>query len=383
MNKKQFIPNIRFHGFTDGWAQRRLVDEVDFFSGLTYSPDNIVKEGGTFVLRSSNVQNGEIVEADNVYVEHEAVNSTNVQVGDIVIVVRNGSRSLIGKHAAIKKPMENTVIGAFMTGIHSETSSFINALLDTRQFEIEIHKNLGATINQITTGNFKKMEFNFPTKFEQEKTGSFFKELDDTITLQQQLLNNYEQLKKAMLQKMFPQKGESVPRVRFAGFTDDWKKERLGKIIVSHSFKKYISEPIENGKYPIIQQGNNSIVGYSNDAPFIGFEDVTLFGDHTLSLYKPTSPFLVSTDGLKIISIDSFNGFFTYYLLEINNPESEGYKRHFKILKSKDVFYPDNSMEQAKIGKFLKQLDETIELHEQKLKTYQNFKKAMLQKMFV
>ncbi|KGK72548.1 hypothetical protein LK25_15225, partial [Enterococcus faecium] len=113
-------PEIRFPGFTEAWEQRKLDDVVEFYSGLTYSPDN-VQDDGTFVLRSSNVKNGEIIDADNVYVSHEVVNSGNVQEGDVIVVVRNGSRDLIGKHAQIKRQMDNTVIGAFMTGVRSET----------------------------------------------------------------------------------------------------------------------------------------------------------------------------------------------------------------------------------------------------------------------
>lgn len=166
------------------WEQRKFPEFVEFFNGLTYTPDD-VRESGTLVLRSSNVKNGEIVDADNVYVESEKVTSENVKVGDIIVVVRNGSRALIGKHAEIKENMPNTVIGAFMSGIRSKHSSFVNALLDTSQFEKEIEKNMGATINQITGYMFSKMEFMIPSSSEQERIGNYFKSLDHLITLHQ------------------------------------------------------------------------------------------------------------------------------------------------------------------------------------------------------
>ena len=198
------VPEIRFPGFTDAWEQRKLGDVVEFFSGLTYSPDNVIEDGGTFVLRSSNVKNGEIVDADNVYVGSDIVNSDNVQIGDVIVVVRNGSRDLIGKHAQIKKQMNNTVIGAFMTGVRSETPNFTNAMLDTQKFRIEINKNLGATINQITTGAFKKMEFHIPVEtVEREQVGTFFAQLDNLITLHQRKLKHVQELKKSLLQQMF------------------------------------------------------------------------------------------------------------------------------------------------------------------------------------
>ena len=161
-----------------------MTEFVEFFSGLTYTP-NDVQENGTLVLRSSNVSNGEVVDADNVYVNPQVVNSENVKVGDIVVVVRNGSRSLIGKHAQIKAFMPNTVIGAFMTGIRSECPEFTNALLNTSRFEEEIAMNMGATINQITGYMFSKMEFKVPYLDEQKKIGEYFEKLDHLITLHQ------------------------------------------------------------------------------------------------------------------------------------------------------------------------------------------------------
>lgn len=199
-------PEIRFPGFTDDWEQRKFPEFVEFYNGLTYSPDD-VRASGTLVLRSSNVKNGEIVDADNVYVEPDKATSENVKEGDIIVVVRNGSRALIGKHAEIKESMSNTVIGAFMSGIRSEHSSFVNALLDTNQFEKEIEKNMGATINQITGYMFSKMEFTIPSPTEQDKIGNYFKYLDHLITLHQRKCEQLKELKKFMLQNMFPKKG--------------------------------------------------------------------------------------------------------------------------------------------------------------------------------
>ena len=196
------IPEIRFPEFSDAWKQRKLCEFVNFYSGLTYKPED-VNQIGTFVLRSSNVKNGEILDADNVYVNEDIAKSEKVQLGDIIVVVRNGSRDLIGKHATVKRSMPNTVIGAFMTGIRAKEYSFVNALLDTNQFEKEINKNLGATINQITGYMFSNMSFTIPSEEEQHKIGSFFTQLDNTITLQQRKLEFLQKLKKGLLQQMF------------------------------------------------------------------------------------------------------------------------------------------------------------------------------------
>ena len=230
MNRKN-TPKLRFKEFekADPWEQRKFPEFVEFYNGLTYTPGD-VQESGTLVLRSSNVKNGEIADADNVYVNPEIATSENVRKGDIIVVVRNGSRALIGKHAEIKESMPNTVIGAFMTGIRSEHSSFVNALLGTAQFEKEIEKNMGATINQITGYMFSKMEFMIPGDEEQEAIGKYFKEFDNLITLHQRKYEKLKKVKNAYLDEMFPKNGERFPKRRFPGFTDPWEQRKLQEV---------------------------------------------------------------------------------------------------------------------------------------------------------
>ena len=196
------IPEIRFKGFSGEWEEKHLNHEVELFSGLTYSPKDIRKDG-VFVIRSSNVKNGQLVQADNVYVNPEVVNCSNVEKGDIIVVVRNGSRSLIGKHAQVNSCMDKAVIGAFMTGIRGKRPEFINALFDTNQFTAQVDRNLGATINQITNGAFNSMVFMFPTEQEQIAIGSYFQKLDALINQHQQQITKFNNIKQACLSKMF------------------------------------------------------------------------------------------------------------------------------------------------------------------------------------
>ena len=198
----QTVPEIRLDGFEGEWEVKEFGDVVKFYSGLTYKPSDVLS-CGTLVLRSSNVRDGELIYKDNVFVKSDIVNCQNVKRGDIVVVVRNGSRDLIGKHALIKSEMLNTVIGAFMTGIRCDNPEFINALLDTKMFISEIHRNLGSTINQITTGNFKRMKFYFPLKDEQQAIGAYFSNLDNLINSYQEKISQLETLKKKLLQDMF------------------------------------------------------------------------------------------------------------------------------------------------------------------------------------
>ena len=406
MKEKVQAPQLRFPGFTDDWEERKLGDEVTFFSGLTYSPDNIVESGSTLVLRSSNVKNGEIVDADNVYVENEAVNSDNVQVGDVIVVVRNGSRNLIGKHAQIKKEMDDTVIGAFMTGVRSDTPYFINALLDTEQFTREIYKNLGATINQITTGAFKKMQFVVPkNKTEKEQIGNFFKQIDDTIALHQRKLDLLKEQKKGYLQKMFPKNGAKVPELRFAGFADDWEERKLKEL-----------GDIQTGNTPPTSDSDNySLDGVlwvtptdikslviSNTAKKLSQVGVTkariakagsILVTSIASIGKNTLLRMDAGFNQQINSLTPTSENDSYFLLTQSEKWSEKMKQTaasatMQIVNKTDfsnisTYVPVHKEEQEKIGSFFKQLDDTIALHQRKLDLLKEQKKGFLQKMFV
>ena len=382
--------------YTSSWEQRKLTEFVEFFSGLTYTP-NDVQENGTLVLRSSNVSNGEVVDADNIYVNPQVVNSENVKVGDIVVVVRNGSRSLIGKHAQIKAFMPNTVIGAFMTGIRSECPEFTNALLNTSRFEEEIAMNMGATINQITGYMFSKMEFKVPCLDEQKKIGEYFEKLDNLITLHQRKFEKLTNVKKSMLEKMFPQNGSSYPEIRFKGFTDPWEQRKFEEIAVRSSvicsddtFPRVEYEDIVSGTGRL----NKDIYAKQSSKSGIAFHQ----GD---VLYGKLRPYLQNWllptfDGLAVgdfwvLQPQNADSSFLYRLIqsrqfdEVAN-QSTGTKmpRADWKLVSKTVFsIPSNISEQAAIGTYFTALDSLITLHQRELEKLQNIKKSMLEKMFV
>ena len=176
---------------------------------------------------------------------------------------------------------------------------------------------------------------------------------------------------------------DNTPAIRFKGFTDDWEERKFKDILKTYSFRSYLANASDNGKYEVIQQGDNPIVGYSDGMPFMNYKDVILFGDHTVSLYKPHSPFFISTDGVKILSADNFEGNYLYTTLERYKPYSQGYKRHFTILKNQELWFTRNMEEQQKVGSFFKQLDNTITLHQRKLQKLNDVKQLLLQNMFV
>ena len=406
---KKLQPEIRFAGFTDDWEQRKLGEVVEFFSGLTYSPTDVLNNG-TLVLRSSNIQDSQIVTDDNVYVRPECVYSQNVEIGDIVVVVRNGSKNLIGKHALVSKQMNNTVIGAFMTGIRSNNPSFFNALLDTSKFNDEIEKNLGATINQITTGAFKSMEFLIPSYEEQTQIGNFFKQLDDTIALHQRTLEKYQKLKVSYLEKMFPKGNERYPELRFPNSTDAWEQRKLGEVVeritrknlnlesrlpltisaqdglISQTefFDKQVASKNISGYY-LIENGEFAYnKSYSNGYPWGAIKRLDKYKNGVLStLYIVFNPIDVDSQFL----VSYFDT--TFWHSEIAEIAVEGARNHGLLnIPVMDFFrikikIPKSKEEQTQIGNFFKQLDDTIALHQREVEKYKKIKQSYLEKMFI
>ena len=384
-------PNIRFKGFTDDWEQRKLPEFVSFFNGLTYTPDD-VQETGTLVLRSSNVKNGEIVDADNVYVSDKVATSENVQEGDIIVVVRNGSRALIGKHAQIKASMPNTVIGAFMSGIRSEYSSFVNALLDTSAFENEVAKNMGATINQITGYMFSKMEFMIPSEEEQQKIGEYFSNLDNLITLHQRKCDETKELKKFMLQKMFPKNGEKKPEIRFEGFTDDWEQRKLEDVV---EFLDTMRKPLEGAKRtpgPYPYYGASGIVDYVDG--YLFDEELVLLSEDGANITDRNYPVCFLASGKYWVNnhahvLRTKDGNENNFIC--NSLERKDYKQYNsgmampklnqEVCRSIPISCPSFD-EQKKIGDYFRNLDHLITLHQRKCDEIKEIKKFMLQNMF-
>ncbi|WP_334687106.1 restriction endonuclease subunit S [Mycoplasmopsis felis] len=219
-------------------------------------------------------------------------------------------------------------------------------------------------------------------KLEQEKISILIENIDNLITLEEIKHNKLKQLKETLLQKMFPEGNSKTPRIRFKGFDEEWKEEVLGKIIKS-AYIGISSKILITGKYEVIQQGITNIAGYTNEQIFENYEKIVLFGDHSLSVYKPKKPFLLASDGIKAYFIENTYGDYFYYLLGNNLPENEGYKRYSLILKEKNIWITYNKSEQQKIGDFFCKIDTLLDLYNSKLNKLKQIKEALLQKMFV
>ncbi|WP_230941790.1 restriction endonuclease subunit S, partial [Burkholderia cepacia] len=146
------------------WTETKVKFLGELILGLTYSPDDVVSDGGTLVLRSSNVQDGKISLSDCVYVSCDIPSKIVTKVDDILICSRNGSRALIGKCALLTEDVSNQAFGAFMTVLRSKHARFLYYVLNSTLFKFQSGRFLTSTINQLTTQTLGDFEIALPPK---------------------------------------------------------------------------------------------------------------------------------------------------------------------------------------------------------------------------
>jgi len=185
----------------EGWEEKTLGEIGECIIGLTYSPDN-VKESGTLVLRSSNVQGNSLCFEDNVYVDNKVSDKLIVQENDILICVRNGSRDLIGKCALIKGSAIGETFGAFMSLFRSPFNVFVFNMFQSSIIKKQIDEYLGATINQITNKSLNSFVIPFPTIEEQNQITTILSDMDAEIAGLEEKLSKYKMLKQGMMQEL-------------------------------------------------------------------------------------------------------------------------------------------------------------------------------------
>ena len=387
MSEHKAVPNIRFKGFEDKWKDTIIGKLVKVYDGVHQTPK--YKNNGVPFVSVENISNlytNKFISKSDFENNFKNSKPTSgdllmTRIGDVgtVNLVKNDNDLAYYVSLALLKPKikdRKKYINSYFLMYLIESPRTKKELWKRTlhiAFPKKINKNEISKVNLCICLNWK----------EQQKIGNFFAKLDKLLDLQQQKIDKLELLKKALLQKLFPKYDAKIPELRFKGCDGEWEDCLVGNLLEVVPNKEYITEASKKGLNPVIQQGEKPILGFSNKAPYKEYKKVVLFGDHTVSLYKPESPFLIATDGIKILYVKDWNGHFLFAFLQKYKPDSEGYKRHFSILKSKKAKFTIIDEEQQKIGNLLSKVDQLIELENKKLQNFQQVKKCLLQNMFV
>ena len=373
---KKKVPELRFKGFTDEWEERKLSTESTITAGGDIDKSKLKEVGEYPILANALTNDGIVGYYDSSYrVEAPAVTVTG--------------RGDVG-HAKARKVNFTPVVRLLSVKSKHDVDFLENA--------INNHKVLveSTGVPQLTAPQLGNYKIFFPTGEEQEKIGSFFKQLDDTIALHQHKLDLLKEQKKGYLQKMFPKNGARVPELRFAGFADDWEERKLGDefLIVmgqSPNSENYTDNPNDH----ILVQGNADMKN-GHVFPRVWTTQVTKQAeknDLILSVRAPVGD-IGKTDYDVVIGrgVAAIKGN-EFIFQNLGKMKSDGYWTRystgstFESINSSDIKEAIISIprieEQQKIGSFFKQLDETIALHQRKLDLLKEQKKGFLQKMFV
>ena len=269
--------------------------------------------------------------------------------------------------------------------------SFLEYYFKTTKWHkfMKLNGDSGARSDRFTIKQslFVKMPIVLPSEQEQEKIGKFFSKLDQQIELEEKKLELLEQQKKGYMQKIFSQqlrfkdeKGNDYPKWIFKKF------EEIFKVVPSKKYQIKSSEIEDNASIPVIDQGQNLILGFSNNKEkvFNDFKNVIIYGDHTTVIKRSDKPFIIGGDGVKLLTskVDSDISYL-YNALQYFNVKSEGYKRHFSILKNKDFYISTSIEEQKRIANIFNKLDKYIEKQFAKVELLKQREQGLLQKMFV
>ena len=240
----------------EDWDAIPLGHISDCLIGLTYSPLD-VRDFGTLVLRSSNIQGGRLAFDDCVYVEMEVPPRAITRKNDILICVRNGSRQLIGKCALIDESTAGSAFGAFMSVLRSESAKFLFFQFQSDILKRQINEVMGATINQITNRDMASFKVIWPpTIAEQEAIAEALSDADALIESLDQLIAKKRQIKQGAMQELLTGKR------RLAGFSGEWVFRSLGEICSMKSGFSITGEAIdEHSPFPCY--GGNGLRGFT------------------------------------------------------------------------------------------------------------------------
>ena len=403
-------PDIRFKEFTDDWEQRKVSDLLE--ERNEQAPESEDYPLMAFIANEGVAPKGERYDRGALVKDAENKNYKKTELGDFIYSSNNLETGSIGLNNYGNASISPVYSIFKLTGIADSDfigrrfvrKDFINAMVKWRQ---------GVVYGQwkIHESDFLKIEVAVPSLEEQRKIGLYLSELDNLITLHQRKCDETKELKKFMLQKMFPKNGEKKPEIRFAGFTDDWEQRKLGEVASYFEYGLNAAAKEFDGvnKYLRITDIDDSSHIFRDDDLTSPDTDLSTASRYQLHdgdiLFARTGASVGKTfiyresDGLVY-----FAGFLIRAKIKpeydpefvFQNTLGASYKKYIQITSQRSgqpgvnaqeyadyIFLVPDYMEQKKIGTFLRQIDTLITLHQRKVELLKNMKKFMLQKMFV
>ena len=366
MTEQAKVPAIRFAGFTDPWEQRKFSNLTDRVSMQSSDPDlpqveyeDIVSGEGTLNKDLRDKEGGKT--------------GIKFYAGDV----------LYGKLRPylmnwLYPQFNGVAVGDFWVLRATECdSSFLYRLVQTDSFQRLANVSSGSKMPRADWNLISQSFFAVPADYaEQRVIAKSLAELDDLITLHQRKYDKLVIFKKSMLEKMFPKDGESVPEIRFAGFTDPWEQRKLGELFDYEQPQPYIvrgTEYDDSFPTPVLTAGQSFVLGYTNEKQGIKMASpehpVIIFDDFTTSSHFVDFPFKVKSSAMKLLTLRDKNEdiHFAYQVLQNIAYTPVSHERHWiSKFATFATLMPECKSEMQAIGHFMSNLDGLIPLHQRK-----------------
>ena len=377
-------PKIRFKGYTDDWEQRKLseLSEKNFGGGTPKTSNESFWKGNIPWIQSSDLIEGSLFDVvPRKYISQEAVDKSATKLvpeNSMAIVTRVG----VGKLAFMPFPYATSQ--DFLSLSELKTEPQFTAYVLYKKLQSELNAVQGTSIKGVTKDELLTKKIMTPCYEEQEKIGSYLYSLDHLITLHQRKCEETKKLKKYMLQKMFPQNGQTVPEIRFAGFTDAWEQRKFGDLGSVAMCKRIFKEQTStDGDIPFYKIGT---FGAEPDA-FISRE---LFEEYREKFQYPNiGDMLISASGTigRTVEYKGEEAYFQdsnivwfkhddrvdnsflkciYEIVKWSGIEGSTIKRLYNDNFLKTEFSIPKVTEQQQIGMYFQCLDHLITLHQRK-----------------
>ena len=409
------VPEIRFKGFGREWEDKELDELLSFKNGINASKEQYGK--GLKFINVLDIINNQFITHSNIIglvdVSDDVFEKNKVEYGDILFQRSSETREEVGQSNVYLDKEKNSTFGGFV--IRGKKSGdynpvFMNFLLKNRSVRKEITtRSGGSTRYNVGQEILKRVPINIPFEPEQAQIGNIFQKLDSLINQHQQKHDKLSNIKKSMLEKMFPKQGETTPEIRFKGFSGDWEVRSLSEeAVVSTGFPFDSSDFFDSGNLLVITNGNiqNSSAAVNGKVGNrIAIEKVDLLNQYALNI----GDILVTMDGsvgrtAKVIEPNQILAQRVGRLVAKNNTEflyqslntgafldsmttisHGGTIKHISLseIGSYMLLVPGNLEEQEKIGNYLKNLDALTQQHQEQITKLNNVKQACLSKMFV
>ena len=388
MTKITDIPAIRFKGFSDTWEQRKL-GEIGSVSMCRRIFKEQTSENGEIPFYKIGTFGGEA----DAFISRELFEEYKAKYqypkkGDILISA-SGS---IGRTVVFTGKNEYFQDSNIVWLNHDKhlDNSFLKCFYSIVKWAgIE-----GSTIKRLYNDNILNTAITLPSVEEQQKIGAYFENLDNLITLHQRKYDKLTNVKKSMLEKMFPQNGSNVPEIRFKGFTEAWEQRKVSelfKVTRGYVLAATLTEPAKTDEmpYPVYssQTKDNGLMGYYKDYLYEDAITWTTDGANAGTVnYRAGKFYCTNVCGVLLSNevtanqmiAEALNNVAKGYVSYVGNP-----KLMNNVMADIEIMIPTHAEEREKLSVFFRNLDNLITLHQRELEKLKNLKKACLEKMFV